>query len=124
MKGCSRSAALAEPANAIPSVRQGITTYDQFARSQLNEIYGEEALRQAGQLEVRELHHGILLNDGGGRFDFLPLPIEAQFSSAQGVQVQDYNRDKLARPDPDAELLWASARNRADQWWTWCAAAR
>lgn len=34
-----------------------------------------------------------MINDGSGKFDFFPLPIEAQFSSAQGIQVQDYNRD-------------------------------
>lgn len=44
-------------------------------------------------LEVNELRSGVLINDGAGRFDFHPLPAEAQVAPSFGAVLTDVNAD-------------------------------
>lgn len=76
---------------AIPFIRQRTPTYRAFGESDLWGIYGNElgALKTAGATELR---HGVFLNRGQ-RFEFLPLPREAQWAPAFGVSVADFDGD-------------------------------
>lgn len=79
--------------NAMPFVRTRFQKYDDFAKATLEDIYGEQCLREALVLEVNCLESGTLINDGAGRFRFVPLPRMAQISPAFGSLVNDLDGD-------------------------------
>jgi hypothetical protein len=78
--------------NAMPFVADKFTTFEAFARANLQEIYGDRGLQQADRLEARTLGHAWFKNDGG-RFTRVDLPREAQIAPAFGVAVVDIEGD-------------------------------
>ena len=83
---------------AIPGIsgKMGYSTpFHNFATKVLDEIYTEERLGEALRLEANELRSAVLLNDGSGGFEFLPLPAPAQVSPAFGLSFCDADRDGL-----------------------------
>lgn len=78
---------------AIVSVRLKYESYDAFAESTLQDVYSKEALDSALHYEVWTFASSYIENKGNGRFEVVPLPIEAQFSSINGILVDDYNND-------------------------------
>lgn len=78
---------------AIVSVRIKFKSYDAFAESTLQDVYSKEALDNALHYEVSTFASSYIENKGNGKFEVVPLPIEAQFSSINGILVDDYNND-------------------------------
>jgi hypothetical protein len=76
---------------SMPFIKQRITTFKQFAESSVEEIYGEK-LKNTKQLSATTLEHALFLNRAD-RFEFRPLPIEAQFAPGFGVSVADLDLD-------------------------------
>lgn len=70
---------------AMPVLKQRFPTYDQFARSLLPDIYGQDKLANCGQLRATTLANSLLRNDGGGRFTVEPLPRMAQLAPLFGM---------------------------------------
>lgn len=70
---------------AMPVLKQRFPTYDQFARSLLPDIYGQDKLANCGQLRATTLANSLLRNDGGGRFAVEPLPRMAQLAPLFGM---------------------------------------
>ncbi|WOO40940.1 FG-GAP-like repeat-containing protein [Rubellicoccus peritrichatus] len=81
---------------AIPSIRDRLPTFHQFASSTLNDIYGDYRLDKAERFEANSLETGILINDGKGHFSFTPLPRLAQISPSYGVVIEDLDADGFA----------------------------
>jgi hypothetical protein len=79
--------------NAMPILGQRFTTYRDFGLAELADIYTEECLDDAYRCEANELSSGVLMNDGGGRFEFRPLPRIAQIAPAFGAELVDVNGD-------------------------------
>lgn len=77
---------------AMPDIRKRLPTFRAFAKSTLQEIYGER-LNQALRLECNTLESGVFLNDGRAHFTFRPLPREAQISPGFGLCLTDVNGD-------------------------------
>lgn len=78
----------------LPSLRKAYNNYASYSKATTDDI-----LRVLGQenvltYEVNNLQSLLLINKGG-KFTVTPLPIEAQFSSAHAVLLQDINGDKL-----------------------------
>jgi enediyne biosynthesis protein E4 len=78
---------------AIPTLRQRFQTFDAFARASLLEVYGSLRLQAASHFQATMLDHGILINDGSGRFQFRPLPRFAQAAPSRAVAMADFNHD-------------------------------
>ena len=76
---------------AIPSVAERAGSFHQYGRMSVDELLGDGG-RGVQVLEARTLDSMVFLNRGT-RFEPMPLPVEAQFSTAFGVSVADWNGD-------------------------------
>ncbi len=75
--------------DAMPILRERFPTFHEFASSTLVDIYTPEVLEDAERREMTELRSGVFLNDGAGRFEFVPLPRLAQVAPVYGVTLAD-----------------------------------
>ena len=79
----------------MPSVRERFVTFHSFAKSTLEEIYGER-LSAAKKFEVTTLASAIFVNQGTAtepRFAFQPMPKLAQLAPVFGMSVSDVDAD-------------------------------
>ena len=77
----------------LPGLRKRFLNYGSYAKVELNETLNEQQLSGAKLVIVKTLSTSILENLGNGKFNLRPLPIEAQFSSADGIVVKDFDSD-------------------------------
>ncbi len=82
---------LTDSAGAVPYVRGNTPTFQAFGDADLAKIYGDK-LKTAPVVEARELRSMVFLNRGG-KFEAHPLPAEAQWATAFGVSVADFDGD-------------------------------
>jgi hypothetical protein len=78
---------------AMPFLRDKYTSYHDFALAKLTDLYTERRLSESHRFAATTLESGVLLNQGGLRFEFHPLPVLAQASPAFGVVVSEMNGD-------------------------------
>ena len=76
---------------AIPMVRQRMRTFQNYANSNLEKIYGPR-LQEANSLTANHLGHTIFLNQGTS-FTAKLLPPLSQLSPAFGIAVADFDSD-------------------------------
>ncbi len=79
----------------IPELKKKYLKYEAYKEQTIEDIFPPEVLEQSLVLEAFELRSGVMRNEGGGRFTFLPLPDEAQFAPLYGLAVHDFNGDGL-----------------------------
>ncbi len=82
---------LTDSAAAVPYIRGNTPTFQSFGDADLEKIYGDK-LKTASVVEARELRSMVFLNRGG-KFEAHPLPVEAQWATAFGVSVADFDGD-------------------------------
>ena len=78
-------------ASALPDLAARFPTHEAFGKATVAEILGDNAAK-ARYLEVNESASGILLNRGS-RFEWHPLPREAQLAPVFSVNVGDVDGD-------------------------------
>ncbi|TYA74389.1 VCBS repeat-containing protein [Seonamhaeicola marinus] len=76
----------------IPGIKRKFKNYDQFSQATLVDVYGKEHLENALHYQVKSFASIYLENDNG-TFSIHELPIESQFSSINGILVNDYDKD-------------------------------
>lgn len=77
----------------MPFIVQKFQTYRAYARAELEEIYGEEAMRAAYRLDAYTFDSKIFRQDVNGSWEAESLPIEAQFAPVRTLLVDDLNGD-------------------------------
>ena len=77
----------------IRSVKYKFKTYDQFAVSNLEEIYSKPTLENALHIKAKTFASTYFENIGSGKFIQHVLPNLAQVSTINGIVVDDYNED-------------------------------
>ena len=77
----------------LPSLIKKFDTYQKYAESDFSQIFSNDDLKDAHQLTATNFNSVYLENQGGGKFVMKPLPLEAQFSVIQSVQVGDFDGD-------------------------------
>ena len=77
----------------IPKLKEKFPNYDIFASSNINEIYGTDALQSALELNAYGFASVWLENDGKGGFTAHTLPMEAQVSNINDILIHDINDD-------------------------------
>ena len=82
---------LTASAAAVPYLRGNAPTFKAYGDADVNQLYGDK-LTNAAVVEARELRSMVFLNRGG-KFEAKPLPVEAQFAPAFGVNVADFDGD-------------------------------
>lgn len=80
-------------AQQVPAIAARFTTFDAFAEADLNDLYGKQMLTQALHLQASSFASIWLENKGEEGFIPHTLPIEAQLSSINAIEVIDYNGD-------------------------------
>ena len=74
-----------------------LPTFHSFAIKSLQSIYSQTRLDQARRFEANTLASGLFMNDGKGRFSFVPLPFISQSFPVTDIAFHDFTND--ARPD-------------------------
>jgi hypothetical protein len=77
--------------SALPLLRERVGTFDRYAKSTVEEIYGEE-FKALKPLNANTLDSIVFLNRGA-RFEARPLPAEAQWSPGFAVCATDFDGD-------------------------------
>ncbi|MDW3210507.1 MAG: VCBS repeat-containing protein [Reichenbachiella sp.] len=77
----------------IPSIKTEFTSFQDFASASLEDIYGEQKLKQAHHIQVDILTSVLVVNDGNGQFSLIQLPNEAQIAPIQDFEILDVNKD-------------------------------
>ena len=78
---------------AMPFIAQKFKNFHSFATAGLADIYSTDKLQKAHKFEANELSSGLLINDGGGIFEFHPLPRLAQVAPCFGLAFLDADGD-------------------------------
>jgi len=78
-------------AKAIPSLVERVSSHRDFAARDVTDLLGPLAAR-AASVEADTFDSMVFLNRGG-RFEAVPLPIEAQLAPAFGLSVADFDGD-------------------------------
>ena len=77
----------------IPILSRRFETYESFATSNLEDIYGKSPLANGTNYQAWNFANSYLENKGNGKFELTPLPIETQTSSINAIVVKDLNKD-------------------------------
>ncbi len=78
-------------------IKNRFTSYDDFARAEVDAIFPPSMLEGAEELLAYEARSGVFINNGEMNFSFEPFPIEAQFAPVNAIQVLD--REDEGSPD-------------------------
>jgi len=78
-------------ASCMPDLPARFPTYKSYSEASLAQVLGERKAR-AGALKAAFLHSTVFLNHEVS-FEARPLPVEAQFAPAFGINVADFDGD-------------------------------
>ncbi|MDZ7607744.1 MAG: VCBS repeat-containing protein [Cyclobacteriaceae bacterium] len=79
----------------VPLLQEKISTFNEFAKADVYDIYGRDNLSKALHYEAKTFTSVYAENLGGGKFQFHQLPVEAQFSSINEIIADDFNGDGI-----------------------------
>jgi len=74
-------------------MRSIFQNYKTFAKADINQVLTKEQLKGAQILKANNFNSVYLKNKGDGKFELMPLPIQAQFSTLNGMVVDDFDGD-------------------------------
>src|SRR5450432_3097362 len=77
----------------LNSLKKRFNNYKKYAVATMDDLLTQEQRNGALRLEANMLQSCYLRNDGNGKFTMIPLPIEAQFSTINGMLVDDFDGD-------------------------------
>ncbi|WP_445384007.1 VCBS repeat-containing protein [Robiginitalea sp. IMCC44478] len=77
----------------MPFLNKKYRTYNSFARANLQDLFGREALLKADQKQVTELASCLFINDGNGKYHKQRLPLLAQASVIYDFALDDFDQD-------------------------------
>ena len=80
-------------ASVLPSIKKKFDTYTKFADAEFNQIFSKDQLQNAQVYKATHFASTYLENEGNGKFSMHALPLEAQFSTIQSLQISDFNFD-------------------------------
>lgn len=78
----------------MPFIKEKFPTFSSFAHATLQDIYGEENLKEALHHYADEIRSMVLMNRNDG-FEAIPLPMAAQMSPLLSSVVLDANQDNI-----------------------------
>ncbi|MCB0853307.1 MAG: VCBS repeat-containing protein, partial [Bacteroidetes bacterium] len=77
----------------MPVLKRKYLKYESYKNQRVEDIFSPEQLERAVKMEIYMTETSLLINDGKGKFEIKPLPLEAQFSPVYGINVEDFNHD-------------------------------
>ncbi len=79
----------------MPFIKEKFPTYHSFGSANLTQVYGKEKLEQSLHLKSNTFASAYVENLGNGKFKMHSLPNEAQLSSVNAIQIDDFDGDGL-----------------------------
>jgi enediyne biosynthesis protein E4 len=79
----------------IPSLKKEYLRFENYNNKYLSQIFSPAQLEKSIKHEARYMQSAVLLNQGDGKFEFIELPIEAQFAPVYAIHVSDMDGDGL-----------------------------
>lgn len=77
----------------IGSLRSRFNNYKSYSTLSLTDIFKPEQLSTAGHLQANHLETTLFMSTDSGKFNTLPLPVQAQYAPVHTITVFDYNED-------------------------------
>lgn len=77
----------------VSNLKQRVPTYRDFGRATITDLFTLEELNESYTREASHFETSILINDGNGKFQLKPLPVETQFAPVFGIITEDFNQD-------------------------------
>jgi enediyne biosynthesis protein E4 len=77
----------------LPFIKQKFTTFDEFARATLTDVYGAENLKNALHYKATNFANCYMENKGNGEFTVHPLPNPAQIFPVSSIIAEDIDGD-------------------------------
>jgi hypothetical protein len=77
----------------IPSMKRRLPRYHLYGEATIEKVLNKEERKNAYQLEANYMKSAFLENLGDGRFELKSLPVEAQISPIQDIQIHDFDKD-------------------------------
>ncbi|MFT3680520.1 MAG: VCBS repeat-containing protein [Ferruginibacter sp.] len=81
----------------LPFIKKKFLLYTDFAKAGMNQLFGEQLVKAAVQLEANYFESSIIRNNGNGNFQMIPLAALAQIAPVNSIIVRDFNGDN--QPD-------------------------
>ena len=67
--------------------------YANYRDQTIEDIFTKEQMKGMISWTGNELRTSVIINQGGGKFEVRPLPVEAQFSPVYGILIEDFDKD-------------------------------
>jgi hypothetical protein len=80
-------------AKQMISMKKKFTNYKSYAKATFENVFTKEQLAGALRLKANMLKSCYMRNDGNGKFTLIPLPMQAQLSVINGMEVGDFDND-------------------------------
>jgi hypothetical protein len=80
-------------AKQMISMKKKFTNYKSYAKATIDDILSPEQRQGALRLKANTQQSSYLRNDGNGKFALIPLPMQAQISAINGMEVGDFDGD-------------------------------
>jgi hypothetical protein len=77
----------------IPSLKKKFVSFSQYKDATITDLFTAEVLNRSYIVHARMSETCILINKGGGKFDLVPLPSEAQFTPVYAIAADDFDHD-------------------------------
>ena len=77
----------------LAQYRSTFTSYEQYAKTQLKDIFSANELDDATHLKASNLKTSLFLSNTDGTYSENPLPIEVQYAPVNAIAVFDYDKD-------------------------------
>ena len=75
------------------TMRKKFPTYKSYAEATMSDVLSEDQRKGAVILQANQFQSVYLRNDGNGKFTMIPLPVQAQVSTINGMVVEDFDGD-------------------------------
>jgi hypothetical protein len=80
-------------ASQMPSIKKKYTDYKSYSSQTATQVLSKEQLATAKNYEAQTLKTGIVMNVGGGKFEYKALPTIAQSAPIYAILVEDFDAD-------------------------------
>jgi len=77
----------------MPFIKKRFLSYNAFAEATFDKLFTPEEIKDALKLQANYFKSSLIKNNGNGRFENIPLPSVAQFSSLNGMFADDFDGD-------------------------------
>ncbi|MGO4920304.1 VCBS repeat-containing protein [Maribacter spongiicola] len=77
----------------LSSKRQQFNSYEKYADATLKDIFNETELQRANKLTITHQETTVLMSTANGKYQNIPLPIQAQYAPVSEIITSDFNHD-------------------------------